>query len=562
MNHATQPARTARTILRLLCVLGILSLSAATISCQQPSVRSISWYDAKGSRLNFTGSFQGSNEAGFASRGEKKRYILDSPIQVPDGYATRLLVSSLSSGTQFLVSYGDEKNRGGSLLCTIPAAGSYAFIIPPPQSRTLKWIEIKAVTIATLPPAQTAQSSQTGYPLALQEIRLAPEMRGLLIQGNTPEISPQFSRVSRNGSYEYSIDAPFDGLSQTAYAASQLDVALSGDAGNVAVSWGSQKLTYLHRGGNSAFSIPNGLLEPNPKAITLDVPSGIRVAAFCVRAVRKADELDRIDPGLLVNSAPLADTPFYFARWDMRPDTLLFLFKDYATQDRYLKRLAFFVEKIGYVGKLATDAEIADQHGWNAHDYRPEDLARFFETAQEQHFPLSEEELSLRDILVKAGILIARGSNFSAGKGAIVSISQESATYLQYRFLSHELSHALFFTDTRYRDLVLSLYQRLTDDEKWFLIRYFRWMRYNVDSSYLMANEMQAYLVQQPLKDIQNYFLDTLGSNLAKAHPELSGTIDAYMSQHLSALIEIARQLGAYLRASYGLEPGMLYKMK
>ena len=562
MNCVTLSTRTTRTILKLLCIVSIFVMSAVSISCQRPSVRSISWYDARGARLHFTGSFQGSNEARFTARGEKKRYILESPIQVPDGYATRLLMSSLSSGTQFLVSYGDEKNRGGSLLCTIPSAGNYAFIIPSPQSRTLKWIEIKAITIAEPTPASTGLSNQESYPLELQEIRLAPEMRGFFIQGDTPEISAHFSRSSRNGEYVYNIDAPFEGLSKAVYAASQLDVALSGDAGNVAVSWGNQKITYLHRGGDSSFSIPSSLLEMNPKTIRLVAPAGTRIETFCVRPTRRVDELDRIDPGLLVNSAPLADTPFYLARWDMRPDTLLFLFKDYATQDRYLKRLAFFVEKIGYVGTLAPDSEIADQHGWNAHDYRPEDLARFFETAQEQHFPLSAEELTLRDILAKAGIIIARGSNFSAGKGAIVSISQESAPYLQYRFLSHELSHALFFTDTRYRDLVLSLYQRLTDDEKWFLIRYFRWMRYNVDSSYLMANEMQAYLVQQPIKDIQNYFRETLGSNLAKAHPELSSTIDAYMSQHLPALIENARQLGAYLRASYGLESGMLYKMR
>ncbi len=562
MNHATHSARTARAMFNLLSILGIFTLCTAAISCRRPSVSSINWYDARGSRLNFTGSFQGADEAGFDVRGEKKRYILDSPVKVPDGYATRLLVSSLSSGAQFLVNFGDDKNRGGSLMCTIPSAGSYAFIIPSPQSRTLKWIEIKAVTINALSPAQSSQSNQGGYPLAIQEIRLVPEMRGFLLQGDTSEISSQFTRNSQNGSYKYSISSPFEGLSQAVCAASQLDVALTGDAGNVTVFWGNQKLTYLHRGGNSAFSIPNGLLEANPKVITLEAPAGIRIEAFCVRPVRKVDELDRIDPGLLVNSAPLTDKPFYLARWDIRPDTLIFLYKDYATQDQYLKRLAFFVEKIGYVGKLASDSEIAEQHGWNAHDYRPEDIARFFEMAENQHFPLSKEELSLRDILVKAGILIARGSNFSAGKGAIVSISQESPIYLQYRFLSHELSHALFFTDTRYRDLVLSLYQRLTDDEKWFLIRYFRWMRYNVDSSYLMANEMQAYLVQQPLKDIQNYFLETLGPTLAKAHPELSGTIDAYMSQHLSALIENARQLGAYLRASYGLEPGMLYKMK
>lgn len=560
MKNATQCAEHAGKSVRcLLCVIAIFVLCGAAVSCQGKEVHSFGWYDSQGARLRFSGSYQGGSEAGFAARGEKKRYSLESSTEIPDGYAARLLFSSMRDGTEFQVSYSDDRSKGGSFICTIPAAGSYAFVIPALPSHTLKWIEIKIVAMASSP-AQESKSSD--YPLTLQEIRFIPELRGFSIEGSTTEISPHFSQSVKNGDHLYQIASPFAGLSQNVYAASQLDVELSGVAGSVSVLWGNQRLTYQHRSGSSTLSIPSALLEKSPGTIELEVPAGLRVERFCLQPVRKVGELDRIDPGLLVHSAALGEAPFYLARWDVRPDTLLFLFRDYATQDRYLKRIAFFVEKIGFVGKLAQDSEIADMHGWNAHDYRPEDLARFFETAQEQRFPLSSEELALRDILVKTGIIIARGPNFSPGKGAMVSISQESPAYLQYRFLSHELSHALFFTDSHYQDLVLSLYQRLTDDEKWFLIRYFRWMRYNVDSSYLMANEMQAYLVQQPLKDIQKYFSETLADTLAKAHPELSDEISAYMQQHLQALIENAHQLGAYLRATYGFEPGKLYNVK
>jgi hypothetical protein len=109
---------------------------------------------------------------------------------------------------------------------------------------------------------------------------------------------------------------------------------------------------------------------------------------------------------------------------------------------------------------------------------------------------------------------------------------------------------------------VLSLYQKLTDDERWFIIRYFRWMHYNVDSSYLMANEMQAYLVQQPLKDLETYFSNTLGERLAAEHPELEDAIHEYMQRHLSALVGTAQQLSSYLQASYGFEPGRLYRVR
>jgi len=554
-------------------VLG-LAFCVLLNACQGRVVRSISWFDAQGKKLEFAVSTQGGSETGFGSRGEKKRYILNHAITLPDGVAAQIMFSFMGSSTQFQIAYGDEKGRGDSFLCTIPATGRYAFLVPPTRSHSLKWIEIKLVSLSLAQSvteksskkehmdAQNPVSEPAVFPLMLEGIKLVPGMRGVSIEDSITRISTDFVLTPGKDNSRYEIrNLPSDSSGQM-ISKLQLEVSIEGVPSNVSIYFGNKDMIYRHTGGSAKFILPYSLLGNNSDIITMEAPSTLRINRFCVNAAKKSDELDRIDPGFLVQQLSLGNSEYYSARWDAHPDTLLFLFNNYETQDHYLKRLAFFIEKIGYVGRLAQDSEIASLHGWNAHDYKAEDLARFFGAAAAQQFPLSREELALRDFLLKQKIIIKQGASFLPGKGAIVSITQESPRYLQYRFLSHELSHALFFNDARYRDLAISLYDTMSDQEKWFLIRYFRWMGYNVDSSYLMANEMQAYLMQQPIKELSRYFKESLGKTLSNAHPELANQIDEYMQENFSILEESAQKLGAYLKASYGFEPGMLFKIR
>lgn len=568
MHHVLRWRRKEGSRRGLLYVLFLSILFCPfVISCSGKEVHAFSWFDERGSRLAFLSSASEPNAAAFLKQGEKKRYTLVTSARLPEGYAVRLSFSAMRGGTEFQVTSSDERGKILSVICSIPATGDFAFILPSSGTNALRWLEIKILKLAEPSgDAQNRDSPKTATEpqepvLSLKEIRFVPPMRGMRQLSGVLEISPHFSFKTENGLHHYEIRDPFTNLPDSVIAGMELDVVLEGEAGSATLYWGKQKLSYLHDGLKSAFSIPCSFFRETPGSISLNVKETIHVDDFCIVQSASATKLARIDPGLFVYHAPLNDD-YYLARWDLRSEVLLFLFKDYATQDRYLKRLAFFVEKIGYVGRLAKDDEIASLHGWNAHDYRSEDLAHFFNTAAAQKFQLSAEELELQNVLIREGIIIKKGSGISPGKGAIVSITQESPEYLQYRFLSHELSHALFFTDNGYRDLVLSLYQKLTDDEKWFLIRYFRWMRYDVDSSYLMANEMQAYLVQQPLKNLEKYFSGTLADTLIKEHPELETPIHEYMQQHLPALVGVARQLGSYLQASYGFAPGRLYRVR
>ena len=134
---------------------------------------------------------------------------------------------------------------------------------------------------------------------------------------------------------------------------------------------------------------------------------------------------------------------------------LIFDTADYATQSRLFRRLAFFVEKRGFRGRLLTDEDLAGRRGYNAHDYAAPDLARFFTLAQHEGVVLNEAELLLRDVAVMHGIVQPDpGGGWRAGAGAILSISQASSPLLRDLLLRHEALHGLYFTHARYRESV------------------------------------------------------------------------------------------------------------
>ncbi|HEY9053844.1 MAG TPA: hypothetical protein VIO60_03390, partial [Rectinemataceae bacterium] len=259
---------------------------------------------------------------------------------------------------------------------------------------------------------------------------------------------------------------------------------------------------------------------------------------------------------------PAEGEDFICDTWDLLPSVLLFDFRDYDTQDRYLKRLAFFVEKKGFAGRLATDEEIAPLHGWNAHDYRAEDLAAFFSAAAEKAFPLNAQERRLESFLLERGIISKHGGRYRGSSAAIISITRESPPYLRRIFLVHESTHALFFADSRYRDLCLSLWKGMDGKEAWFWKLYFGWMNYDTRSDYLMANELQAYLMQQSLGSLSPYLTKTLADRLVENHPELQTPLKAFFQEYYDKIAEKAARLDAWLRDNYGFRAGETYFLR
>ncbi len=251
-------------------------------------------------------------------------------------------------------------------------------------------------------------------------------------------------------------------------------------------------------------------------------------------------------------------------KWDQFPQILIFDTADYRVQDRLFKRLAFFVEKAGFQGTLSRDEEIAHLHGWNAHDYRAEDLALFFQTARETNFPLNQEEMELRQVLLDQHIILQdEDSNIIPGTGAIISISQESPGYLRYLFIVHEGYHGLFFIDKEFEAFALSRWKNLDPAARVFISQYFASQRYDTENEYLMSNELMAYCLQQSVSMAGDYF----GKNLAGriyANPERRRVLPARDPETNSwpLLSELftkeAQAFSEYVNHRWGLRAGSL----
>ena len=248
-------------------------------------------------------------------------------------------------------------------------------------------------------------------------------------------------------------------------------------------------------------------------------------------------------------------------RWDRFPSLLIFDTAGYAVQDRMLKRLAFFVEKAGFRGRLAPDAEIAPLHGWNAHDYRAADIARFFEAARETNFPLLGEEKELEQILFDTGIILKTDGGITGGSGGIISISRESEDYLRGRFMAHEGFHGIFFIDEDFRNFSRRRWEQFPPQAKRFITSYFDFQHYDINDSYLVVNEFMAHILQQPVSLAGNYFGQTIAGRIdsspwrrallpekdevSNSWPELAETFTAE-----------AGEFSAYVQSRWGLSAG------
>jgi hypothetical protein len=254
--------------------------------------------------------------------------------------------------------------------------------------------------------------------------------------------------------------------------------------------------------------------------------------------------------------------------WDRFPSLLVFDTADYAVQDRLFKRLAFFVEKAGFRGRLVTHAEVEHLRGWNAHDYRAEDLARFFDTARKQQFPLLDEERELERILLNEGIIRESGGSISEGAGGILSISRESPEYLRYRLLAHEGFHGLFFIDDDFQNFCRRRWEQLPAAAKGFITSYFEFddMAYDTNDEYLLVNEFMAYILQQPVSQVGEYFGKTaplrLGTSLLSSFLPLKDEASGTWPSLAAAFTAEAEAFSAYVNRRWGLSGGRIWRLK
>ncbi|SEQ67571.1 hypothetical protein SAMN04487977_10844 [Treponema bryantii] len=220
----------------------------------------------------------------------------------------------------------------------------------------------------------------------------------------------------------------------------------------------------------------------------------------------------RTDPGLILNykTSQWRTADYELFEWDRFPQILFFDTRNYEVQDKLFRRMAFFVEKQGYKGRLLTNDELGDMHGYNAHDYSAESMARFFNKATEIGFQLNEEELLLKRILIHNKLFESDGLYVKANEGGLVSISRETPLWSRTNLLAHEGWHTIFFRDAEFRNFVSAVYYTFDPTSLEFLIDYFKSqpsLGYDINDEYLMHNEFMAYIMQQKLSGVSKYFV-------------------------------------------------------
>ncbi|WP_191017254.1 hypothetical protein [Treponema zioleckii] len=271
----------------------------------------------------------------------------------------------------------------------------------------------------------------------------------------------------------------------------------------------------------------------------------------------------RVDPGLIFNWSQnnWRGTDYELFEWNRFENILIFDTANYEIQNEFFSRLAFFVEKHGYCGKLMDDEFLKTAHGYNAHDYRAESLANFFETARVRHFPLNERELLLKEILCENGVLkIGDGGEVLAGDGGVISISKESTVEQRRMFIAHEGWHGIFFVDADFRNTVASLYYTVDSSYLDFLMNIFLYLpnlRYETKDDYLMKNEFMAYMLQQPVAACSDYYMERASWRLSG--PKMGELSDYVLSKKAEGFVSAATLLDQYVNDRWGLNAGRVW---
>jgi hypothetical protein len=242
--------------------------------------------------------------------------------------------------------------------------------------------------------------------------------------------------------------------------------------------------------------------------------------------------------------------------WNLYPQILIIDTADYSVQSKMFKRLAFFVEKKGFTGELHPNRVIEDLHGWNAHDYRAEDVAEFFNLGLKEDFPFNEEEVILKNILLENRILRQEDEMLAPLEGGVLSISRQSYEKQRLLLLRHEAFHGVYFGTPAFQRGVKNVWDALSAEEQWFWRLFLGWMAYETDHSDLVLNEFMAYHLQQSPAESDYYLGTVVAGRLKNSLPALSGRIEAFIGSFPATFTANSSRLSKILFKYSGLLAG------
>jgi hypothetical protein len=293
---------------------------------------------------------------------------------------------------------------------------------------------------------------------------------------------------------------------------------------------------------------------PRELRVSIDAAEDVPAVVSCVVSSVPDEAPIPTDPGLVLDWRRSAwrDPDAEVFAWSRMPGVLIFDTATYEVQERFFRRLAFFVEKPETAGTIPSLEDVEGRRSWNAHDYRAEDLARFFSLAAGG--TLTPEESRLRDVLLASGIIRADGDGYAPGAGAVLSISRESSATLRELLMTHEAFHGVFFALPAYRDACRAAWEALGDDERAVWLGFLDLKGYNTADPYLVVNEFQAYLFQQERVEVPAFQAVTL-QRVRAAFPALGPAVRRVGEEHPDSFLASFDALDRAL-ASAGGPPG------
>lgn len=331
-------------------------------------------------------------------------------------------------------------------------------------------------------------------------------------------------------------------------------------------NFGGEKIYVKNVSAAEELKIPSAALKaPFSRMDITANPECIKAVLLKNVAVKPHDknfvyEPIKTDPGLIQHykQANWRCEDYELFQWDRFPEILIFDTKNYEVQNKFFTRLAYFVEKEGYRGRLASDEELKDKHGYNAHDYKAEDLARFFNKAAEEKFQLNEYEKILKAVLINNGLLEADGNFVKALKGEIASVCRETPDWSRTNLIAHELYHMIFFMDEEFRNYTTAVYHTCDQNTLAFLIDYFRSqpsLGYDTNDQNLMYTEFMSYVMEQRTNKVAKTYIDKAGwPSVAKFTPELSAYIKETKGRGFE---DISNALTDFVFDKFGIVAGL-----
>ncbi|MDD5610744.1 MAG: HEAT repeat domain-containing protein [Candidatus Omnitrophica bacterium] len=198
-----------------------------------------------------------------------------------------------------------------------------------------------------------------------------------------------------------------------------------------------------------------------------------------------------------------------------------FKFSDASMQGLAFDRLYFAVEtETGLLSdeKLLEEAKRSNFKGGAGHDYKLADIANFYTLAEKEGIKLNIVEQRLKKELLGLKLLINNGDTYTASpeNAAIVSCSVPQGggfgAAINYQAtIQHELNHAEYFTNPRYRQAARNLWLSLSESERQFVKAYFD-LSYDITNEDLIIREFTATFRDK--NDFLTNYLEPLGSQV------------------------------------------------